>query len=365
MAVISNLATTITAPVNFVLMKGLLRAAERVLPFFNGTMPGNLMRNEGSLSVKWRRLENLAAATTALTELSGNQTAAFFGRTAATPTFTDITATVAKYGNFIPISEELDLVNVNSRAAALFDKLGENAGHSLNLLMATTFNTAPNIRYANSVASNTLVNSSIGAEDIRAAVNFLNRNSAMKQFSMATGSTNIGTNPVRASYYGICHTDVEEDIRQLTGFIPVEQYGGYTNINVGEFGAVGGVRWSSTEIAPVTSDVSTVTLGASEFRGTGTNNALWDVYSSFVYGKEAVGSVGFGTEHAEEIYSGISQNPSRVPAVQAIQHAPGSSGAVDPFNEVGSLAWKAWYAGAILNSNWIVPIRTLATNNAL
>lgn len=365
MAVISNLATTIVAPVNFVLMKGLLKAAERVMPYFNGVMPGTLEANQGSFSVKWRRLENLAAATSALTELSGNQTAAWFGRTAASPTMTDITATVAKYGNFIPFTEELDLINVNSKAAQLMDKLGENAGHSLNLLMRDVFDAGSNVRFANSVASNTLVNSSIGAEDIRAAVNFLNRNSAMKQFLMTGGSTKVGTVPVRASYYGICHSDVEEDIRIISGFVPVEQYGAYTDVNVGEFGMVGGVRWASTEIAPITTSVSTVTLGASEFRGAGTNNALWDVYSSVIYGKEAVGSVGLGTDHAEEIYSGKSQNPGRVKAVQAIMKPVGSSGAIDPFNEVGSLAWKAYWAGKILNNDWVVPLRTLATNNAI
>jgi N4-gp56 family major capsid protein len=365
MGIVSNLATTIVAPVNFVLMQGLLRAAERNLPYYNGVMPGNLTKNEGSFSVKWRRLDNIAAATTPLTELSGDQTAVFFGRTAATPIMTDITATVQKYGNYIPHTEELDLINVNSRSAQLFDKLGENAGHSLNLLMRDVFDGASNVRFANSVASNTLVNSAIGAEDIQAAVNFLNRNSAMKQFGMATGDLKTGTNPVRASYYGICHSDVEEDVRGLTGFIPVEQYGGYTDTNVGEFGAVNGVRWASTEIAPVSTDVATTTLGAAEFRGTGTNNALWSVYSSVIYGKEALGSVGLGTDHAQETYSGLSQNPNRIPSVLAINKPPGSAGAADPFNEVGSLAWKAFWAGSVLNQNWVVPVRTLATNHAI
>jgi N4-gp56 family major capsid protein len=362
-AILSNLATTITAPINFVLMKGLLRAAERVLPYYNGVLPGSLERNQGTLSVKWRRLDNLAANTTPLTELTGNQTATFFGRTAASPTFTDITATVQKYGDFIPYTEELDFTNVNSRAAALFDKLGEQAGHSLNVLMATQFNSGTNIRFAGSVASNTLVASAIGLADVQAAVNFLARNSAMKQHAYGFGRDAYNNNPIRASYFGIAHVDMENDIRALTGFIPAEQYGGYTPLNVGEFGAVGGVRWTSTEIAPVTTDISTVT--GTGFRGTGTNFALWDVYNSVIYGKESVGAVGLGTEHAEEIYTNSDRNPGMVPAVQAIAKPVGSSGAIDPFNEVGTLAWKAHHASAILNQNWLVPVRTLCTSHAL
>ena len=51
----------------------------------------------------------------------------------------------------------------------------------------------------------------------------------------------------------------------------------------------------------------------------------------------------------------------RVPTVDLIQHAPGSSGIADMYNEVGSIAWRAWFAGKILNNNWLYEVRTLAT----
>jgi len=134
MANLTTLTTSITAPVNRVLMRALLRAAERVFPYYNGTVKGMLQAGSGSLTVLWRRLENLAAATTALSELNGAQTAVYFGRTSAVPTMTNITAAVSKYGNFITYTEELDVGNVNSNSVALFEKLGENAGHSLNII---------------------------------------------------------------------------------------------------------------------------------------------------------------------------------------------------------------------------------------
>jgi hypothetical protein len=61
----SNFASTVTAPVNFVLMEELLSAARKRLPYFNGTLPGKLEKMQGAASVKWRRIENLAAVTTA------------------------------------------------------------------------------------------------------------------------------------------------------------------------------------------------------------------------------------------------------------------------------------------------------------
>jgi N4-gp56 family major capsid protein len=354
MGSISSLTSDVTAPVNFVLMRGLLSQARKVLPYFNGTMPGQLEKNGGSMSVKWRRFDDLATSTTALGELTG--TAAFqMGRTAATPSITDITVAVAKYGNFINYSEELDLFNVNSRAAQLMDVLGRNAGESLNVLARNVFAGATNIRYASGAASATVLTTAIDVTDVRNAVNTLNRNSAMKFFSMGAGDTNIGTSPVRSSYYGIVHPDVEEDIRDITGFIGVEQYGGYIDdVQVGEFGAVNGVRWSSTEISQISTSLGTTTAAGMR----GSTDILNDVYYTYIYGKEAVGTVGLGEDHTEEIYL----MGDRPPAIEVINHPVGSSGVGDPYNEVGSVAWKSWFAGQILNQSWVVEVQSLASD---
>lgn len=363
-ATLTTFGTNVTAPVNFVLMKALLSAARKKLPFFNGTLAGELSKQKGSASVKWRRIENLTAATTALTEVSGTASA-FLGRNSVQPTITDVTATMLKYGNPILLTEEVDLYNVNSRSVQLMDTLGANAGESLNLLMESVFSGAATgmTRFSNGSAGGAASVSTITREitltDIKFIVNKLNRNSAMQFTSNAYGSQNIGTSPVRSSYKGICHVDVEEDIRGLTGFIPVEQYGGYTETDPFEFGAVGGVRWASTEIIPVSTNI-TSSSGTGLLRGmqsSGSTNA--DVYSTYIYGKEAVGSVGLGNMHAttsSEMY-----DPSKPPAVELIYHAPGSSGIYDMFNEVGSLAWKAFFVGKILNDNWLGRIRSGAS----
>jgi N4-gp56 family major capsid protein len=342
-------------------METLLSAARKRLPYFNGTLPGTLEKAQGAASVKWRRIENLTAVTTALTESTEATTPAFGnGRNSVRPTITDVTVAIAKYGNAINLTEEIDLFNVNSNSAALMDTLGANAGESLNTLMRNVYDGATTVvRFGNGsagtpAASYSSVAEAINLNDIRFTVNALNRNSAMRFTPAAFGSTNIGTVPVRQSYYGICHVDVEDDIRALTGFVGVETYGGYTETEPGEFGHVGGVRWCSTEIAPIISDGSTESAVAASYRGT--SSILHDVYSTFIYGREAIGSIGLGEQHAKEIYMMY----DRVPTVELIYHKPGSSGIADMFNEVGSLAWKAWFAGKILNGSWVGKIQTLA-----
>lgn len=360
----SNFASTVQAPVNFVLMETLLSAARKRLPYFNGTLPGTLEKAQGAATVKWRRIENLAAATTPLSENTEATAPVFgFGRTTVRPTITDIVVAIAKYGNGISTTEEIDLFNVNSNSAALMDTLGANAGESLNTVMRDVFVNGATTIVRNTPAGNagtaaaatySSVANSIALNDIKNVVNQLNRNSAMKFTPAAFGSTNIGTQPIRQSYYGICHVDVEEDIRGLTGFIPVEQYGGYTETEPGEFGAVGGVRWCSTEIAPIVSDGSTESAVATTYQGS--SAILHHVYRSLIYGREAVGSIGLGEQHAKEIYMMY----DRVPTVEVIQHKPGSSGVADPYNENGTLTWKAWFAGKVLNANWVGVVNSLA-----
>ena len=356
---VSSTASNVALGVNFQLMKGLLSAARKKLPFYNGTLAGTLEKNGSTAAVKWERIDNLAVATDTLGELTGATT--FPTRSTVLPTISTVTATILKKGNAISLSEEIDLLQMNMRAAKFLDTLGANAGESLNVLMETIYSGATQVRYANGAVgggtADTNVTSAITLNDIKYMVNQLNRNSAMKFTSDAYGSTNIGTSPVRSSFYGIAHVDVEEDIRGLGAgvFIPVETYGGYTETLPFEFGAAGGVRWCSTEIIPVSTSAGTTT--ATGLRGA--SSVLNDVYSTYIYGKEAVGSVGLGNTHATNTYE--MYNPKNPPAVEVIYHKPGSSGAADPYNEVGSLAWKSWWIGEILNGNWIGKIRSGAS----
>lgn len=347
-------------PINYVLMRGLLSAARKKLPYMNGTMPGELQKNGGSSVVKWERINNLTAVTTSLGEFKGNS-AFLFGHSLVTPTLSSITATAAKYGNAIQVTEEVDLFNVNTKSAKLMDTLGGNAGESLNTICKAEYDNATIIRYCSGAAGGATtsdkshVSSKLALTDISYLVNQINVNSGMPFTPMGTGSRNIGTNPIRASYYGVCHVDVEEDIRGLTGFVPVETYGGYTETMPFEFGHVGGVRWASTQIATI--NLSAGKKTATGYRGSTT--ILNDVYTGYVYGKEAIGTVGLGNMHAST--SSEMYNPKYPPSVEVIFKPAGSAGAGDPFNEIASLAWKSWFVAKILNSNWITKFYCLAT----
>src|SRR6476620_172731 len=98
MALTTSSLTNLTNPVNAVFEQTFLRRAQQVCPYFLGTMPGQMVKNGGSTTIKWRRIEQATPSTTALTEIT---TAAYMqSRSSITPTLTDVTAVVAKYGQF-------------------------------------------------------------------------------------------------------------------------------------------------------------------------------------------------------------------------------------------------------------------------
>ena len=347
-----NTTTQISAPVNVIFQMTLLRVAQSECPYFLGSTAAEITEHRGTYTAKWRRYENVTPTTTALTELTGSL--AFPTRTGNTVSITDLTATVAKYGDFIILNEEVDLLNFTNQAEALSKMLGIQAGRSLNRLqrnlmedsftafLAGTATTASGI-YAAATASSGIMKSS----EIQHLNNTLSRNDAMKWKPRTTGSTNIGTTPIRDAFWGICHVDAEEDLRVLTGFVAAETYASQTAVRPNEFGAVRGVRFlSTTESSIDTGSGASATASATGY-GRATSGR-YDIYNTPIFGQDAHGSVGLGFEHVKEQY----QAGDKLPGIQVINHARGSAGSADPLNEVSTMGWKSWHAGVVLNSTW-------------
>ena len=345
----------IAGPVNVVFQQTLLRNAKAHCPYFAGTVPAEIAEHSGSFTAKWRRIENLTPVTSALSELTGN--VAFPTRASVQPSVTDVTKAVSKYGNYILLNEEVDVVNFNGQADKLTELLGINAGQSLNRLQRDEVEDNSTLRQASGAANDAATTAKISENDIKYCVNQLNRQSALKFTAQANGSGNFNTTPMRPAYMGICHVDVEEDVRDLPSFKPVETYASQTATFPNEFGAVRGVRFVCTEEASINADAG----GANaNLRGTTDPATNIDLYTTVIYGMDAIGSLGFGTSHIKESY----QAGDKLPSVQVINKARGSAGAADPLKELATMGWKSWHGSKILNSNWTIGIRSGASSLA-
>lgn len=359
------MALTITAtdtelqlPVNVAFSQTFLRRARQKLPYFMGSQPGQLSEQGGTATIKWRRIEQETPTTTALPELTG--AASYMqARDADTPTFTDVVATVSKYGQFYIVNEEVDLYNPAGTTRELIGVLGESAGRSLNQLQRNIMEDNATQRYAGNVASDGLVQAVATAGDLQRVAQELQVLSARTFTAMTTGSQNIGTAPILSSHWAICHPHVAHDVAGITGFQSVEKYAGQVATAVGEFGyysRVGtGIRFLMSEDASIDLGAGFTTGGSIDVRSEST---VADLYTIVIFGQDAVGSVGLG----QQLTTGIFEAGDDTGDWQIIIHQKGSGGTSDPFNEISTIAWKAFHTGAILNPNWIRALRVAATD---
>ena len=133
---------------------------ERLLPELNFMKYGQqktIPKNSGALT-SFRRLNNLAVSTTALTE-------------GVTPDGVDlsiskISATVQEYGNYTKISDFISLTGLDPLLTETVQLMGQNAGQVIDAIVGSIVAAGTTVVYANGVASRLTVASKILISDI-------------------------------------------------------------------------------------------------------------------------------------------------------------------------------------------------------
>src|SRR3990167_177531 len=224
----------ISDPVNVVLQRRFLDRARAVAVYAQGTMAAELPTHQGSDTIKWRRYENISPSVTALAELTGNLS--FTARSSVVPSITDVTGTVARYGQFFATNEEVDLINPTEQEAELIDVLPIAAGRSLTRLIRNEMEDNLTAIRAGSAASDGAIVKKLLGDTVAKGVNVLQNNEAMMFYPETGGNTNVGTSPLRWSFLGFTHVNVEYDIRKHAGFVPAESYMNQAQTYMNEIG---------------------------------------------------------------------------------------------------------------------------------
>ena len=319
----ANTTTTeIPAEVNNFYDKTLLT---RAVPYFVHTkwaQVRNIPRKGGTKTIKFRRYGNLVAATTPLTE-------------GVTPTgsqlsITDITATVADYGDYVTITDVLDYQSMDPVLTETAEILGDQAGDTLDQICRDILVAGTNVYYGGTAVSRVTVAAAdlITAVLIQKVVRTLKNGIARKVTRMVDADTGISTTPLNACYIGIVHPNVSFTLKGLSGFLPVEKYSRTQGIMDMEIGMMEEVRFIETTNAKV-------------FTGAGA--AGIDVYATLILGMDA---------YATSAINGQ--------AMMNIVKPLGSAGTADPLNQRATSGWKANFVAKILNNNYMVRVETSA-----
>lgn len=343
---VTDKTNDLTYTVNNDYKRAFLERMLPVCPYLLGSEPGELMKNGSTATCKWRRIESIAASTSSLSEVT---TASYMqGHTPVELTKTDPTATVAKYGQFVILNEEVVDFDASPVVMDTMENLGEAAGRSVSKLQESVLTGGLSVRYGGGVASAGLVDTKVSADDIKFVLNTLKRNNAKTFTPMSAGSDRYGSTGLLKSFIAIHHPDVTPDIEALTGYQSVDKYAAHVQTMDDEHGYLSangvGIRFIQTSDATI--DTGAGDVGTSDDVRTTTNDT--DIYNITILGRGCHGTVGFGQRFRDGSYR---PDGGKMSGIDIIAKPMGSGGTSDPFNEIMTIAYKFWHAGVVLNSN--------------
>lgn len=231
---------------------------------------------------------------------------------------TDIKAQVAFYGNFVTITNQVELTvedrTLNESARLLAQNLAQTMDEVTRDVLASTSSV---LLCQNGINGGTPTE--ITKPDIDAAVRTLLGNDAEMISEVVTASNQIGTTPIRPAFWGYIDTGILDDLESVANFVSASQYPGNQNIVLdSEWGATGNVRWLYTSVGSVSA-------------------AATPVYNNFIIGKEAYAVVNLRSETGDFYIKPL-----------------GSAGAADPLNQRGSVGWQHPFVSRILNDSFLL-----------
>lgn len=293
-----------------------------------------MMPKNKSATIKFRRPIPFTASTTPLQE-------------GVTPTarpfeYEDVSVPLQQYGDVVTITDVIEDTHEDPVLNDASEICGENAGRTFEALNYGVLKAGTNVFYANGSARSA-VNTALSLPKQRAVTRALKAQKAKKIAKMLSSSPDTMTEPVEASYVAVGHTDLENDLRALSGFIPVAQYGQSKPLCEEEVGRVEDVRYI------LTADLGSI-LDAGGTAGSmvsnGSSNA--DVYPILYFGREAYGTVAL-------------KGSKDLMAVEPTIISAGQKTKDDPLGQRGYVGWKSWHACLILNQLWMARLEVAAT----
>jgi len=230
---------------------------------------------------------------------------------------TDIKARVDFYGNFVTITNQVELTVedrvLNESARLLAQNLAQTMDEVTRDVLASTASVQA---CSNGVNGNTPTE--LTKADIDSAVQTLLGNNAEMISEVVVGTNAFGTAPVRPSFWAYISTGLLDDLESVSNFIHSANYPNQQSVLDAEWGATGNVRWLYTSVGSVSS-------------------ATPAVYNNFVIGREAYAVVQLGSETG-----------------QFYMEPLGSAGSADPLHQRGSVGWQHPFVSRILNDAFLV-----------
>lgn len=265
----------------------------------------------GGKKIEFRRYGALPKALTPLTE-------------GVTPdgrklTVTAIEAEVHQYGDYVALSDVLDLTAIDNNVLEATKAIGNQAGLTLDTITRNILQAGTNVQYCPKIGATgtTAVTSradidatcKLTVDEIKKAVATLKANNVPK---------------ISGSYVAIIHPYAAYDLMSDPAWEEMHKYTTSDNMYEGEIGRIAGVRFVESSEALIVK--------------TSTNPA---VFCTLVLGENAYGIT--------EVTGG---------GLKTIIKQLGSAGTADPLDQRSTVGWKAMQTAEILQQNYMIRIES-------
>ena len=227
-----------------------------------------------------------------------------------------ITAEVSQYGDFITMSEMLELTAIDNVVVEALKLLGRQGGATLDTVVRNILHTGTNVMYCPKVADD-------GSETAVTSRSALDNTSKLtvKVIQKAVAKLRAQNAPtISGKYVAIIHPYAAYDLMRDKEWIDAHKYAQPENMYEGEIGEIAGVRFVQTTEAKI-------------YEG--------GVFGTLIFGEGAYGNT--------EIAGG---------GMETIVKQKGSAGTADPLDQRSSVGWKGQKTAEILVEQYMVRIES-------
>lgn len=331
MATFNSTSSGISQRTNVYAEARMLKYAAAVMVLDKFGMRRPIPKNKAS-TITFRRPVPFTADTTPLVEGVTPSASVF--------QYVDVTVSLKQYGRVVMVTDVIADTHEDPVLNDVTQQVGDNIGRTQEALIYGVLRAGTNVFYSNGTAR-VNVNTTITLNKQRRITRALKAQKAIKITNVLDGSPMIKTQPIEAAYVGVAHTDTEADIRNLSGFTPVAQYGSRKPICPEEIGSVEDVRYILS--ADLNSFPDAGGAKGTMFSTTGVNA---DVYPILYFGQEAYGIVMLRGMEAIE--------PTIIPV--------GNKTKDDPLGQRGYAGAKFYFAAVRLNEVWMARLEVAVTD---
>ncbi len=287
---------------------------QRLLPslmFYNDAEKKKLPKNSGT-TMNFRKFDSLTAPSSSLTEgvtPDGNNL-----------TVSTITAKIAQEGDFVQITDLIQMTGIDPVLTETSELLGEEAGLVVDTRIQTAISKGTNVYFAGGVTTRAGLESAttknLTGDDIKKLVRKL-KNANAKRFS-------------DGFYHMIVDPDIAYDLMSDSAWVDVSKYARPEQMVKGELGKMHGMKFYETTNLNVVDSSATAQSKIS-------------VHQAYAYGKGAYSCVNL-------------ENGAGKPEI--IVKPNGSAGTGDPLNQRATAGWKSAFTAVITQPLALVRVET-------